>query len=147
MNPTMEMAKTFWRHGTTVHMRVFDLESFRAIQWWHPEQSGVIYIPKDGKFEPKFDGKQLNCETSLTNCFAELPDIPEPVDTEKFLRDIDELVVSVKKAPADIIKNSQVVSDMLALSQSTSANEIERNLSFHRAKQKLRAVTAFKAKT
>lgn len=147
MKPIREMAETFWRHGITVHMRVFDLETFRAIQWWYSEQSGVIYIPKDGKFEPTFDGKQINCETSLTNCFAELPDIPASVDTEKFLRDIDELVVSVKKAPADIMKNSQVVSDMLELSSSTSANEIERKLSFHRVKQKLRAVTAFKAKT
>ncbi len=147
MEPTEEMSTTFWRHGITVHMRVFELETFRAIQWWYPAQSGVIYVPKYGKLEPKFDGKQINCETALTNCFAELPEIPASVDTEQFLRDIEELSISVKKAPSDIMKNSQVVSDMLDLASSTSGNEVERKLTLHRAKQKLRAITAFKTKT
>jgi hypothetical protein len=144
MNPTQEMAETFWRHGITVHMRVFELETYRAIQWWYPAQSGVLYVPKNGKFEPTFDGRQLKCEAALSDCFAELPDIPTSVDIEQFHRDIEQLAISAQKAPTDIIKNSQVVSDMIDLASSTSANEIERKLTLHRAKQKLRAVTAFK---
>ena len=147
MEPTEEMSTTFWRHGITVHMRVFELESFRAIQWWYPAQSGVLYVPKNGKFEPTFDGRQLKCEATMSDCFAELPDIPTSVNIEQFHRDIEELAVSVAKAPADIIKNTQIVSDMLDLASSTSANEIERKLTLHRAKGKLRAVAAFKAKT
>ena len=146
MNPTKEMAETFWRHGITVHMRVFELETCRAIQWWYPAQSGVLYIQKDTKFEPTFDGRRLKCEAALTDCFVELPDIPTSVDIEQFHRDIEQLAMSAQKAPSDIIKNSQVVSDMIDLASSTSANEIERKLAFHRAKQKLRAVTAFKTK-
>ena len=147
MEPTEEMSTTFWRHGITVHMRVFELETCRAFQWWYPEQSGVLYIPRGHQFNPKFDGCQLTCEAALTNCCVDLPDIPTSVDVEQFHRDIEELAVSVCKAPVDIVKNTQVVSDMIELSSSTSANEIERKLALHRAKQKLRAVTAFKAKT
>jgi hypothetical protein len=146
MNPAEEMSTTFWRHGITVHMRVFELETFRAIQWWYPKQSGVLYIPKGRQFNPEFDGCQLTCEASMSNCYADLPDIPASVDIEQFHRDIEELATSVARAPADIMKNTQVVSDMLDLASSTSGNEIERKLTLHRAKQKLRAVTAFKTK-
>jgi len=145
MKPTEEMAETFWRHGITVHMRVFELEICRAIQWWYPAQSGVLYVPKNGKFEPTFDGRQLKCEAAMSDCFAELPDIPASVDIEQFHRDIEQLAVSVQKIPVDI--DTQTVSDMLDLASSTSGNEIERKLTLHRAKRKLRAVTAFKTKT
>ena len=147
MEPTEEMSKTFWRHGITVHMRVFELETCRVFQWWYPEQSGVLYIPKGHRFNPEFDGRKLICNSALTDCYVDLPDIPKSVDVEQFHRDIEELAVSVSKAPADIVKNTQIVSDMIELSNSTSPNEIDRKLALHRAKQKLRAVTAFKTKT
>ena len=43
-------------------MRVFQLKICRAIQWWYPGHSGVVYVPHDGKIDPKFE----NTETEST---------------------------------------------------------------------------------
>ena len=69
-----------------------------------------------------------------------------PPRIEQFHRDIEELAVSVAeelavsvaKAPADIIKNTHIVSDMLDLASVASGNEIGRKLTLHRAKIKSR---------
>jgi len=147
MQPTSEMSRNFWRHGITVHMRVFELDTYRAIQWWYPDNTGVIYVPKDGKIEPEFDGKKVFSRIAIDGPTVELPEIPDAVDIAKFHRDVEALAKATNKVPGDILKSHQVITDMLELTGSTSGNEIEKKLAFHRAKKKLKAVSAFKSKT
>lgn len=142
MQPTEETSVCFWRHGVTVHMRVFELETCRAIQWWHESQSGTVYVPKVGALSPTFDGESVKFAQTVQHSPVELPPIPTPVDKEKFHS-------MLQQKPAqqdDILKHIEVVSQMLDLTESTSDNEINRKLALHRAKNKLRAFAAFHKK-
>ena len=140
MQPDQEMSKMYWRHGTTVHMRIFELPECRAVQWWHATRSGVIYLARDDAFDPHFDGTILTCERSLEH-HAELPPIPAPVDTAQFHRDIQACRPQMAARALAHVKRAQ---DMIALTDSTSGNELERKLALHRAKTKLQAVARFK---
>ena len=123
-------------------MRIFELPDCRAIQWWHGGQEGTVYIAQNDTFQPHFDGKTLTCDRQIDQ-HKTLPDIPKPVDVAQFHKDIQSCAV---QKTTDTLKHTRIVSEMLALADSTSANAIESKLALHRAKQKLRAVTRFKAK-
>lgn len=118
------MSKIYWRHGTTVHMRVFELPECRAIQWWHSKQSGVIYLARDDAFDPQFDGAILTCERSLEH-HAELPAIPKPIDSAQFHRDVRACRPQMASQALAHVKRAQ---EMITLADSTSGNELERKL-------------------
>lgn len=140
MQHSEEMSKVYWRHGTTVHMRFFELSECRAIQWWHDTHTGVIYLAKGAAFNPEFDGTILTCERQLQHSAA-LPDIPKPIDVQQFHRDLEACRPS---NASKVLENTRTVSKMLDLVDSTSSNEIERTLRIHRTKRKLQAVARFK---
>ena len=102
MQPSEEMSHSFWRHGITLHMRVFQLKTCRAIQWWYPGHSGVVYVPHDGKIDPKFDDTVGFNLTTVEAPFVELPAIPEAVDIEQFHLDVKQLTLDVNSEPVDI---------------------------------------------
>jgi len=142
MQPAEETSICFWRHGVTVHMRVFVLETCRAIQWWYEGQSDTVYVPKVGALSPTFDGQSVNFAQTVQHSPVELPPIPTPVDKEKFHSMLQQKPVQ----QSDVSKHMTVVSQMLDLTKSTSENEINRKLALHRAKHKLKAFAAFQKK-
>ena len=142
MQPAEEMSVCFWRHGVTVHMRIFVLETCRAIQWWHESHSDTVYVPKVGALSPTFNGQTVMFVQTVQHSPVELPPIPTPVDNEKFHSMLQQKSVQQD----DISKHMSVVSQMLDLTDSTSDNEINRTLALHRAKHKLRAFAAFQKK-
>lgn len=141
MQKVDEMSKVFWRHGTTVHMRIFELPECKAIQWWHSAQNGVIYIAKNDSFTPHFDGKVLTCERPIQHAATALPPVPAPIDTAQFHNDLKNIHVPSAK---QVLEHTKVVSNMLELTKSTSGNELSKQLKLHRAKHKLQAVLRFK---
>jgi len=143
MQPSEEMCRTFWRHGVTVHMRIFELDKYRAIQWWYPDHSGAVYVPKNVKINPQFDGTNVFDRAAITVTTVQLPTIPETVDVAQFHKDVEQVVVDINSA--DILKDTELVSEMIELAKTASENELERKLAFYRAKQKLKVVFKFKS--
>jgi len=138
MHPVQEFVHIFWRHGKTVHFRIFHANDLQCIQWWHEESSGAFNINKDIALRQQmtFDGLDVDIDNKIESNIV-LPEIPTAFKVSEYLAQLPTVIPT--NIEMDSIKN---IVDMCE--EATSPMRLERELKIHRTMKKLKAVYKFK---
>jgi hypothetical protein len=140
----------FWRQNATYRIKVFDCDSFHALQCIDDgDRAQIVFVSKDCSI----DNLQLKEQCILVDAgFGHMPEVlPQlpAIDTV----DVEQFQKSVSKCRKDILHAQQfnkesseavsVVQKLVALTNETSPNRLEYHLKPKRALTKLKAVQLF----
>tara|TARA_B110001452_G_scaffold43946_2_gene33629 strand:+ start:481 stop:909 length:429 start_codon:yes stop_codon:yes gene_type:complete len=138
MQPAEEFVHIFWRHNKTVHFRIYHVDDFQCVQWWHEESSGAFNINKDIALRQQmtFDGLDVDIDNKIESNIV-LPEIPSALKVTEYLAQLPTVI------PTNIQTDS--ITKMVDMcEEATSPMRLERELKLHRTRKKLQVVYKFK---
>jgi hypothetical protein len=145
MKLVSQCAKIFWRTDQTFHVRIYEMDDCKAVQWWNEVESGYFCLEKNCKVELILENGQPFMKSSFKR-ELDLPPLPR-VDLHSF-RVCNDGFQEKLRATKQLNEVSQACvqqsNSLVDLVEETSPNKIQKQLRLSRTKNKIKAVLAFK---